>query len=219
MKALSGSPINVSGDVVGKITHKGGIFLNKRDLIYVTTEGRIPGGFAAAITSNPKEDVSVIGNGRLPIICNVCEAEELSDGDVVLINPSGYIAVLYKKGAVGNALFITERCNCACIMCPQPPTNTEIDKTELNLKILSLIDKTTPMLGLTGGEPTILGDRFVKILQECKSRLPRTEINLLSNGITFSNMDFAKKVCAVQHPGLTIDIPLYADTGVNAFLS
>jgi len=212
VKVLSGSPVNISDDIIGKIAHRYGIFSNKRDLIYTTAERSIPKGFAAVITNNSKEHISASDDNYLSIVCNVRGIDGLSDGDVVCVNPSGSITILFKKGAVGNALFVTERCNCSCIMCPQPPVSKEIDKTELNLKILSLIDKGTPMLGLTGGEPTLLGDSFIKILQGCKTYLPKTEINLLSNGIAFANMDFAEKICAVRHPNLTIDIPLYADT-------
>jgi len=215
VKVLSGSPINVPNDVVGKVTHRYNAFSNKHDLIFVTTGRKYPKGFAAVITSNARECLSIGHDRRLSIVCNVEGIDELTDGDVVCVNPSGSITVLFSKEAVGNALLVTEKCNCACIMCPQPPTDNEIDKTTLNLKIVSLIDKKTPMLGLTGGEPTLLGDRFIEILHACKTNLPRTEISLLSNGVAFSNMDFAKKIRAIQHPSLTIDIPLYADTDVE----
>jgi len=172
----------------------------------------LPKGFAAIVTNNSREQLVGVGSRHTPIVCGVDGIDSLNNGDIVCINPDGSVTILFKKGRNDNALLITERCNCSCIMCPQPPASDETDKTDFNLKVIFLMNRATLFLGLTGGEPTLLGDKFIEILQACKVRLPRAEINLLTNGIALTSMDFAEKVYAVKHPNLTIDIPLYADT-------
>ena len=145
----------------------------------------------------------------------MCEKEQLqrlTDGDILSIDKEGNIDILYERNSEHNALLVTERCNCSCVMCPQFTNNEEDDKTPLNLRIISLIDRHTASLGITGGEPTLLGDKLIKIIRACKERLPRTSLTLLSNGIRFDDFDYVKKLMMVQHPDLTIDIPLYADT-------
>jgi His-Xaa-Ser system radical SAM maturase HxsC len=97
-------------------------------------------------------------------------------------------------------------------MCPQSINNFEEDKTPLTLRIISLIDKDAQVLGITGGEPTLLGDSLIDIVRACKERLPRTKLMLLSNGIRFDDFEYVKRLMLVQHPDLTIDIPLYSDT-------
>ena len=49
------------------------------------------------------------------------ELSYLSDGDVVLMTPSGRISVLYRKASRHNTILSTERCNSLCLMCSQPP--------------------------------------------------------------------------------------------------
>lgn len=212
MKTIQGNPININHDIIGKITYSSRFLLNRRNMVYVSMHNALPKGFAAIVTNNSREQFVGVGSRHTPIVCGVDGIDSLNNGDIVCINPNGSVTILFKKGRNDNALLITERCNCSCIMCPQRPASDETDKTDFNLKVISLMDRTTLFLGLTGGEPTLLGDKFIEILQACKVRLPRAEINLLTNGIALTSMDFAEKVYAVKHPNLTIDIPLYADT-------
>ena len=212
MKTIQGNPINIKHDIIGKVTYSSRFLLNRRNMVYVCMHNALPKGFAAIVTNNSREQLVGVGSRHTPIVCGVDGIDSLNNGDIVCINPDGSVTILFKKGRNDNALLITERCNCSCIMCPQPPASDETDKTDFNLKVIFLMNRATLFLGLTGGEPTLLGDKFIEILQACKVRLPRAEINLLTNGIALTSMDFAEKVYAVKHPNLTIDIPLYADT-------
>jgi len=222
MKKLYGHSANIDSSIVGKITSKLHIGLRKKDLILISSKRE--NGYGGIITNQPYQSVRNSKNGT-PMLCDVKGVESLKDGDVVLIEPNGTINVLYEKNASQNSLMLTERCNCSCIMCPQPPIAREDDKTPLNLRIISLMDKKTLYLGLTGGEPTLLEDRLIHIIDTCKRRLPKTELNLLTNGIRFENFKYVEKLASAMHPHLTIDIPLYADTdtmhndivGVNGF--
>jgi His-Xaa-Ser system radical SAM maturase HxsC len=98
------------------------------------------------------------------------------------------------------------------LMCSQPPKDIDdgwiIDEI---LEALPLIDSTTLELGFTGGEPTLLGERFVNVLRECKRLLPNTAIHVLSNGRNFAEPEVARSWAAVDHPDLMVGIPLYSD--------
>jgi His-Xaa-Ser system radical SAM maturase HxsC len=97
-------------------------------------------------------------------------------------------------------------------MCSQPPR--DVDETgiiEQHLRLIRLIDPATKELGVTGGEPTLLGEGLIEVLRACKTYLPTTSLHLLSNGRLFCYDAFAKDVADVQHPDLMIGIPLYSD--------
>jgi len=137
----------------------------------------------------------------------------LGDGDVVKIDSAKrYLRVLYRKSSSHNAFLLTERCNNYCLMCSQPPK--EQDDSFIIRDILATIpimSKETVEVGLTGGEPTLLGDSLIAILESLKNHLPSTAVHMLSNGRAFSKMDFAKKVSQVAHPDFMIGIPIYSD--------
>ena len=206
MKKLLGTPINIDRTILGKITRKTILGSSKKDFILIGKD-KYRGGYGANILErNPT-------NSRdLPLLYDVKDLEQLKDGDVVSVAPDGTINVLYEKESYHNCLMITERCNYSCVMCPQPKVPKEEDRTPLNLKLISLMDKDAKCLGLSGGEPTLLGDRLLDIIQTCKNRLPKTALTLLTNGMLFNDLDYAKKLTLIHHPDLQIDIPLYSDT-------
>ncbi|MEQ8188202.1 MAG: His-Xaa-Ser system radical SAM maturase HxsC [Candidatus Eremiobacterota bacterium] len=128
------------------------------------------------------------------------------------MNPTGRMNILYQNNSYHNALLLTNLCNCNCIMCPQPKVKHENDMTPLNIKLISLINKKTKQLAITGGEPTLLEDKFFQIISECKHKLPETHIDILSNEIKFKDINFTKEFALLQHPDILVAIPLYSDT-------
>ncbi|HEV2806307.1 MAG TPA: His-Xaa-Ser system radical SAM maturase HxsC [Chthoniobacterales bacterium] len=137
----------------------------------------------------------------------------LCEGDIVRINEgAGHIRVVYRRNSPHNVLFFTERCNSRCLMCSQPPR--EIDDGYLMDEILEaipLMAKETPELCITGGEPTLLGDRLLEVIEATKHHLPATSLHMLSNARLFRYMHFARRIAAVGHPNFMIGIPLYSD--------
>lgn len=205
MKQLTGKAYNINEVIIGKITTKDNLFVNKKELIYVSKNGNLPRGYLAVITSNNNK------SELLPYIANVENITELHDNDVVTIEPDGKVNIVYDINSHHNAIFITERCNSNCIMCPQPPVKQEESKFNLNLKYISLIDKKTKSIGITGGEPTLIGDKLFEILTAIHNRIPKASINLLSNGIKFENYDYTKRFAKAIKQDIVIDIPLYSD--------
>lgn len=208
MRQINGVSHNISSDILGRVTFKRSFWSSHKNEIYVNTNGnKIPNGYAAVITSADNLDT------KNPYVGNVDEGllGEFQEGDVVIINAEGEIIFLYEIKSTHNALFVTERCNHRCIMCPQPPVKEEEDKTPLNMKLISLIDRNTKELGITGGEPTLLGDKLFDIIKSIKKHQPQASISLLSNGVKFADRTYAMKLAMCNCRDLQIDIPIFSD--------
>ena len=152
----------------------------------------------------------IVSNGHA---CVVDEQElcKFHAGDVVLITNKGEIIFLYEINSLHNAIFATERCNHRCIMCPQPPKESETDKTTFNLKLISLMDKNTREIGITGGEPTLIGDELFGLIRQIQKYQPQAAISLLTNGVKFADKSYAMKLALCKHHDLQIDIPIFSD--------
>lgn len=216
----AGSPLGIQDAIVGIVT-RSHLAPHLRDrVIFVgpidaQSEAR---GYRAIITPSRLEEAQELFDRlSVPMIHSVREHEHLSDQDIVVMQPStGFVRTLHRPTSEHNGLFLTERCNSNCLMCSQPPKDR--DDTEhflkTNLELIELIDPSTKYLGITGGEPTLLGDGLFKILQALKERLPETQIHMLTNGRAFAWDSTARRLAAVGHPHLMLGIPLYSDDAI-----
>lgn len=207
MKQINGTPHNVTTDIIGRITLKKSLLSSHKNEIYVAKgEQKLPKGYAAVISNS-----STAINTSFVSDISIEQLNEFNEGDVVLINKKGEIVFLYEIKSNHNAIFVTERCNHRCIMCPQPPVVEEEDKTPLNMKLISLIDKNTEELGITGGEPTLVGDNLFELIKAIKKHQPKACISLLSNGVKFADRSFAMKLAMCKCRDLQVDIPIFSD--------
>lgn len=153
---------------------------------------------------------------EVPIIHGVSRLDHLEDGDVVALNPGGYVRTLYRIASRHNALLATDRCNSFCLMCSQPPRAVDDrDRIEEHLRLIELMDPATSELGITGGEPTLLKDDLLRIVERCRDLLPGMALHILSNGRLFYYGAFARRLGAIGHPDLMIGVPLYSDLDVE----
>ncbi len=174
----------------------------------------MPSGFAWQVLvggDNDRAGLSVPDGSavlRLP-----SSFDHLSDGDVVRIGAErGDILVLFQHSARHNSILLTERCNHYCLMCSQPPRDVNDDWiVDDVMAAIPHIDPTTLEIGFTGGEPTLLGDRLVTLIRQCKSYLPSTSLHVLTNGRAFVDPSYARQVADVRHPDLMFGIPIYSD--------
>lgn len=203
MKQLKSNPQNITETVIGKIVNKKSMFHSKNNWILVTDDAKKQNGYNA-IVANKLTDTNLIG-------VELAELDELNDNDIVTIDGDGIINVIHEANSKHNAIFITGRCNSNCIMCPQPPVKEEADRHELNLKHISLLPKDTISIGITGGEPTLIGNKLFEIINQIKKILPKTYINILSNGIRFENIEYARNFAQNINQNTVVDIPLYSD--------
>jgi His-Xaa-Ser system radical SAM maturase HxsC len=180
---------------------------------FLATEGNLPEGFgvyvalakdAGALSNLPSQTKKIV----LPNDFNY-----LADGDVLHLWPmSNSVRVLYRRNSFHNHFLVTERCNHYCLMCSQPPKNVDdswiVDDV---LATIPLIDPSTQEIGFTGGEPTLLGGDFFRILRAMKSYLPHTAVHILSNGRLFAAREFAKRYADIGHFDMMVGIPIYSD--------
>ena len=112
-----------------------------------------------------------------------------------------------------NALFITSQCNNRCVMCCQPPLlRNDLDGYfQKNMALIDSAPRELRSLGITGGEPTLLGDRLFELLRHIRLKLPETEIHLLTNGRTFADKEYARKLAECDTEKILLGIPLHAD--------
>lgn len=141
------------------------------------------------------------------------DLDYLTDDDVLKFYPeNNFIDVLYRRKANSNSFLVTERCNSFCIMCSQPPRDIDDSyRVKDVLGALPLIHSDTVEICITGGETTLIGDDFIKLIRSAKNHLPRTGLHILSNGRNFKDIELAVKVAKIKHHDLMIGIPLYAD--------
>jgi len=207
MKKLQGKSFNIDRDILGKITLTGKTIFQRSNYILVKKNvTKLDMGYLATITEN---DTDI--QKRSTILLKDLEYSEFQEGDVVLINQHGEVVFLYEIMSNHNAIMTTERCNHRCIMCPQPPISQENDKTDFNLKLLSLFDKNTKEIGITGGEPTLIGDKLFTLIKYIQKSTPGAAISLLSNGVKFADKEYAMKLAMCKHSDLQIDVPIFSD--------
>lgn len=178
-----------------------------REALLVDGDGPLPPGFRAYLLKVRRDiqarDVYLLGDDHA----------YLAHGDIVRIEPARRgLSAIYRRASAYNSFLVTERCDNYCRMCSQPPRDRNDDWLLDELfDILPLIDKSTREIGITGGEPAILGDRLLRYVEALRRELPATAVHMLSNGRAFRSKAFARRLGALQHPDLMVGIPLYGD--------
>jgi His-Xaa-Ser system radical SAM maturase HxsC len=137
----------------------------------------------------------------------------LATRDVVRIGPSrGSIHALYRHASASNTLLVTEQCDNYCLMCSQPPKPEDDGWIVGELKkAIPLISPDAKEIGLSGGEPALLGGRLVELVQLLGGCLPTTAVHILTNGRRFAAATFANALARIGHPDLMLGVPLYSD--------
>lgn len=170
------------------------------------------------LPADPRGYLGVLALGGSPRVIGIPIAHGLhhlgylDDGDVVAVDPNGFVRALYRRASPHNFILVTEQCNSLCLMCSQPPKGIDdSDRLAEHFRLIDLIDPATAELGITGGEPTLFRDGFLALIARCRERLPSTALHVLTNGRMFFYRRFAEKLGRIGHPDLVLGIPLYAD--------
>ncbi|MDO9532597.1 MAG: His-Xaa-Ser system radical SAM maturase HxsC [Deltaproteobacteria bacterium] len=221
MHELSGRPAAITRSFMGVISTKTSAWPKGKPLVFLAgfpdNLRKLPfrpwgrGNLAACIVPAGSK---FIPPPKIPCILDVPQdhCADLRDGDVVLIAPDGRIMVVYKAGSAYNSILATNRCNSLCVMCPQPPGRDPDDLHKNNLELISLLDPNeVEQVGITGGEPTLLGEDLITLVQTFKEKLPNTLLTLLTNGRRLKDLEFARALVRAGSPNLLIETPLFAD--------
>jgi His-Xaa-Ser system radical SAM maturase HxsC len=205
-----GTPHLIKKPIVGPVTRNpyitgsGFILIAEHMLPLVSVAN-----FRALLTALPENTHQIDKSS----VYSVGTFDHLADGDIVVINSDGTINTLYRINSHQNFLLFTERCNSNCLMCSQPPKDKDDTSYlfDLYTQLIPLIPKDCIELGITGGEPTLLGSRYFSLLDQIKFHLPDTEIHCLTNGRSFAFRHFAEQLQALNLQRLMLGIPLYSD--------
>jgi His-Xaa-Ser system radical SAM maturase HxsC len=207
-----GSPLNLVKPVVARVAFD--TDCDKPNELVLVTSSK-PGnceGFRGLITTAPL-DVSQVPE-RFPCVHSVRQISHLRSDDVVVLYPrSGHVRTLFRPGSEHNVLLVTERCNSFCLMCSQPPIDRDDSElVDINLEAIRLMDPPPTSLGITGGEPTLLGTELFRLFSALHEKLPETDIHMLSNGRRFAWSEFTDAFVEARPPRLSLGIPLYSDS-------
>ena len=123
----------------------------------------------------------------------------------------------FKKGSNDNALFVTSACSNHCIMCCQPPKyGDDSDRLfQKNLAVITSADTDTDYVCITGGEPTLIGDRLFIYMHKIWERMPDAEIHILTNGRKFAEVEYLTAFVKNVKGNMVLGIPLHSDNPID----
>ncbi|MBF9023287.1 His-Xaa-Ser system radical SAM maturase HxsC [Rhodobacterales bacterium FZCC0069] len=111
------------------------------------------------------------------------------DGDVIMINGSSTTARrLIRTRSGHNTLLITERCDQLCIMCSQPPKDTNYDFFEA-YTVACMLAPQNATIGLSGGEPTLYKEKLFELITTVSETRPDIGFHVLTNAQHFTETD------------------------------
>lgn len=211
----TGIPCNIRRRIIGRVTKIPTYpSLQRKQLLIADKDGGAPSRFACTAYLSDSEKTSRLPNWlTAPSITNIPSEElaQLHDGDILQIDVNGLVSRLWDAESHDNVIFVTNTCNCRCIMCPQPPSPDSEDLLPINRQILSLVEpEKVSRVAFTGGEPTIKLDGLLQLLFMCRKRIPKATIFLLTNGRRLQDMAIANRIVEA-HPRITFCIPLFSD--------
>jgi His-Xaa-Ser system radical SAM maturase HxsC len=210
----AGTARNLPRSVVGRITRVSVPREQRQQYIRLVGEGE---GMDPDVSDYRAVLAYDSASGSTPIVDGLREGLTFTDGDIVAVEPSGFVRSLYRPKEKHHSMFVTERCSSNCLMCSQPPKDHDDVEmlTARNRELLRLMVPQPDYLTITGGEPTLLGDHLFDLLGDAKRLLPSTAIHILSNGRTLAWAQYCSRIAALNHPDLSFGIPLYSDVAGN----
>ena len=98
-------------------------------------------------------------------------------------------------------------------MCSQPPRQKEDLNFhyQLNKLLVYLMPNGKLSLGITGGEPTLLGEKLNDLIDSIFHKNNDSSVHLLSNGRHFANKGYAASFARFAEKDFMIGIPLHSD--------
>lgn len=139
------------------------------------------------------------------------QLSKLTDYSILEIT-SGNAYIYYDASSLDNALFITNRCNSNCVMCPTSSIvrkNDPIENIHNLLKISSQIPNDSAHITITGGEPFLLKKDIFSLFKYLKDNLNDVEYLLLTNARALSNKEYFELFKQTVPDNLLIGIPIH----------
>ena len=114
-----------------------------------------------------------------------------------------------------NTLYITDKCNSNCIMCPMAEPVRRDGHTVpfvIQDELIRYMPCRMEHITITGGEPFIIKEKLFDILRQLKEGNKAQSYLLLSNGRVFSNHEYCRRFAEVVPEDFLVGIPLHAPT-------
>ena len=134
-----------------------------------------------------------------------------SEYDIVEIR-NNKVYKIFDVSSNENSIVVMNKCNENCVMCPCTEIWRNLDISMTVDEIMELIDyipSDTRHLTLTGGEPTLVGYGFLKILDKINDHFDHIDIQILTNGRTFSNKQYFDELKMRIRSNMQFGIPIY----------
>jgi His-Xaa-Ser system radical SAM maturase HxsC len=208
MKTYNGTSSNMSSPVVGIATRSGSL-LQRSGRILISEDGSLlPLGYRGVVTNTASKVVGSTPTVRL----HSNELSKIIEGDILCLSVDGQVSVVWDTLSSSNCLFLTESCDCHCIMCPQPPSQHQAMTYQIAVEMLNLLKpEQVKTICITGGEPTLLGDKLLDVLKTIKKKFDHSFVMLLTNGKNFSNFQFARDFASIGIKDLLVCVSLHSD--------
>jgi len=169
-------------------------------------------GYAAVFVEQGADTLLPTGL-KTPVVTGYPDLGLFKQDYILAVSPRhGDTRIVYRPESPHNILFATARCNSNCLMCSQPPILTDDSSiVEEHLRIINLVKTPPSMFGISGGEPTLLGDGLVRVIARLKECFAETHVQMLTNGRLYAYGDLVQSLANIGHPSFISAIPLYAD--------
>lgn len=207
MKTIKGIATNTSEVIIGKVVI--GWSLNRSGKVLVSQKGTsLPFGYRSVIST-----VAGRAAGNTPRLqISESDRSSLHDGDCISISPNGTLSVLWDTTVETNSLFLTETCDCSCVMCPQSPQGKDEENFLISEELVELLSPSqVKTICITGGEPTLFSIRFLDLMKKIQKKFSKAHVLLLTNGKTFANFEFAREFAGIGFRDLTVCVSLHSD--------
>lgn len=131
--------------------------------------------------------------------------------DVVALSPGSATAhVVYRHADMHHVVFLTNRCNSYCLMCSQPPTKHDDSwLVEEALQLARHIKTSPAVLGMSGGEPLLIGPALRGVINVFREMHPLTHLEVLTNGRLLSDVGLGRTLLQGLTGPIRWLVPLY----------
>ena len=207
---VKGKPINIVGHLVGRVSRDIKTLDEQTFFLQDCGSQEFPiTKFLGILSTQQEYELKNCEN----VVFKIPSLQHLENGDIVSVGNDGNINTLFRINSNHNTLLATERCNSNCLMCSQPPRDRNDIPIlyEIHKQLIPLIPKDCIELGVSGGEPTLMGELFFSLMAQLKLELPNTEIHVLTNGRSFAWNHMAEKLGQINNRRLMLGIPIYSD--------
>ncbi len=150
---------------------------------------------------------------------NIDEIYSLVEYDVIEFYSDTKYHVYYSDTSNDNLIFVTNKCNSNCIMCPcsiHERTAKNIETVDRLCRIVEYFPSDARFITITGGEPTLIKEDLITLMEKIHSHFEDfTRFLFLTNGRSFSNKAYFERLNRVMPQNMRFAIPIYGGNAAD----